>query len=88
MEKPGEKRFLIQHNKIEYIGGPNENNQIILRKQLRLKGIKQFKLKIVRTEERGIYIGIVNRTRSGPKKTNSAICYFGIDGEIWDDKPI
>lgn len=47
----------------------------------------QYKIKILKSEDNNIYIGIVEKTMARVKRSYHVICYFGYDGEIWDDQP-
>jgi hypothetical protein len=35
-----------------------------------------------------IYIGVIPYDKRLLKKCNDVICYFGMDGELWDEKPL
>jgi hypothetical protein len=46
-----------------------------------------FQIKIKKTMESNIYIGVVDLTNSKKRRSNELIAYYGGDGEIWDKKP-
>lgn len=47
-----------------------------------------YKVRIIKSRDNNIYIGITDKIYSKLIKNYHAICYFGYDGEIWDELPL
>jgi hypothetical protein len=76
-EQPNLNQFRIAGNRVQYIGENRKETNFIFNKVIPIKEPFTFKIRIEKSTEMGICIGVIHST-----KTDNKVSYMGTDGGV------